>query len=85
MTKRELGATARAESAETSPSAGAGAATTTLLTDASASAAETEETMRVKENISRTLNEKGVDVKSRLADWKNVKTKASNESGGEVL
>ena len=57
----------------------------TLLTDASASAAETEETMRVKENISRTLNEKGVDVKSRLADWKNAKTKASNESEGEVL
>ena len=74
MTNAGLGAAERA-------TRGAGAART-LLTEASASAAETEEIMRAKENISRTLNEKGVDVKSRLADWKNVKTKASNESGG---
>ena len=79
MTNAGLGAVAREMSGETLLWTGAAS---TLLTDASASAAETEETMRVKENISRTLNEKGVDVKSRLADWKNVKTKASNESGG---
>ena len=79
MTNAGLGAVARETSGETLLWTGAAS---TLLTDASASAAETEETMRVKENISRTLNEKGVDVKSRLADWKNVKTKASNESGG---
>ena len=79
MTNAGLGAVARETSGETLLWTGAAR---TLLTDASASAAETEETMWVKENISRTLNEKGVDVKSRLADWKNVKTKASNESGG---
>ena len=51
MTNAGLGAAERA-------TRGAGAART-LLTEASASAAETEETMRVKENISRTFNVKG--------------------------
>ena len=53
MTNLEAG-TPRAASGETS---GVGAART-LLMDASARAAETEVIMRVKENISRTLNEK---------------------------
>ena len=57
MTNAGLGAAERA-------TRGAGAART-LLTEASASAAETEEIMRVKENISGTLNKnkKSVDVK----------------------
>ena len=56
MTNAGLGAVARETSGETLLWTGAAS---TLLTDASASAAETEETMRVKENISRTLNVKG--------------------------
>ena len=52
MTNAGLGAVARETSGETLLWTGAAS---TLLTDASASAAETEETMRVKENISRTL------------------------------
>ena len=56
MTNAGLGAVARETSGETLLWTGAAR---TLLTDASASAAETEETMRVKENISRTLNVKG--------------------------
>ena len=82
MTNAGLGAVARDTSGETLLWTGAAS---TLLTDASASAAETEEIMRVKENISRTLNKKGRGCKrSRLADLKNVKAKASKESGGEV-
>ena len=50
MTNAGLGAAERA-------TRGAGAART-LLTEASASAAETEEIMRAKENISRTLRKR---------------------------
>ena len=62
MTNAGLGAVARETSGETLLWTGAAS---TLLTDASASAAETEEIMRVKENISGTLNKnkKSVDVK----------------------
>ena len=52
MTKREVGATARAERDEMSPSAGAGAA---KPVEANARAAKIAVIMRVEENMSRTL------------------------------
>ena len=64
MTNAGLGAAARATSGETFVWMGTAR---TLLTDANASAAETEVIMRVKENISRTLNKKKV-VNVKKAD-----------------
>ena len=95
MTKRELGATARADKDETSPSAGAGAAMT-LLTDASVRAARTEVIMRAGENISKSRERKSnkewcswrrrFEKTSRLADLRerNVKAKGRKGAGAEV-